>query len=92
MDSKLVLEKYRVHVDHFDLTETQKTELIHIVYCMMENAVDRTFGDDAVQLALADTFAKDAPRLSYVIELEKGNYRTTKLTQTFNNKKGSNSQ
>ena len=43
------LEKYRRHVDRFDLTEAQKAELIHTVWAIMESVVDRAFGSDPVQ-------------------------------------------
>ena len=43
------LEKYRKHVERFDLSEEQKVELIHTVWTIMESFVDRAFGIDPVQ-------------------------------------------
>lgn len=45
------LDRYRHHVDHFDLTETQKTDLLLTVWRIMQSFVDRAFGDDPVQHA-----------------------------------------
>ena len=43
------LEKYRRHVDGFDLDEAQKEELIHTVWRIMEGFVDRAFATDTAQ-------------------------------------------
>ena len=43
------LEKYRHYVEGFDLSEAEKTELIHTVWAIMESFVDRAFGLDPVQ-------------------------------------------
>lgn len=43
------LEKYRRHVDGFDLDEAQKEELIHTVWKIMEGFVDRAFATDTAQ-------------------------------------------
>ena len=43
------LDKYRRHVDHFDLTEAQKTDLLLAVWRIMQSFVDSAFGDDPVQ-------------------------------------------
>ena len=42
-------EKYRVHLDGFDLTDQQKDEVIESVWSICEYFVDRGFGDDSVQ-------------------------------------------
>ena len=44
------IEKYRKHVDRFDLSEDQKVELIHTVWRFMESFADRAFGLDSVHL------------------------------------------
>jgi hypothetical protein len=49
-----IVARYRRHVDHFDLSETQKAELLLTVWQIMGSFVDRAFGDDAVQLARKD--------------------------------------
>ena len=41
---------YRKFVDDFDLTEDQKSELIHMVWNIMESCADRAFGKDSIQL------------------------------------------
>jgi len=46
------IEKYRKYVDHFDIPEAQKIEMIHIVWRMMQSFVERAFGDDPVQQCL----------------------------------------
>lgn len=38
------LEKYRKYVDHFDITEAQKVDLIHTVARILESVIDRAFG------------------------------------------------
>ena len=45
------LTKYRAYVDHFDLTQDQKDDLIQTLYAMMQNRVACAFGRDSVQLA-----------------------------------------
>ncbi len=47
------LDRYRHHVAHFDLDERQKTDLLLAVWRIMQSFVDRAFGDDPVQHALA---------------------------------------
>ncbi|MEX0957589.1 MAG: hypothetical protein WDZ83_20535 [Rhizobiaceae bacterium] len=47
--SDIDLDKYRHHVDRFDLPEEQKKELLKAVWRIMQNFVDRAFGDDPVQ-------------------------------------------
>lgn len=45
------LSKYRPYVDHFDLTDAQKDDLLLTVWRIMQSFVDRAFGDDSVQQA-----------------------------------------
>ncbi len=40
----LNLEKYRHHLDDFDMSETRKTELIKAVAIIAESLADRAFG------------------------------------------------
>lgn len=47
------LGKYRRHVEHFDLTDAQKADLLLAVWRIMQSFVDRAFGDDPVQQARA---------------------------------------
>lgn len=50
--SDIDLEKYRRHVAHLDMPEERKTELLRAIWNIMQNFVDRAFGDDPVQQAL----------------------------------------
>lgn len=71
--SDIDLEKYRKHVAHFDLPEEKKTELLRIVWKIMQSFVDRAFGDDPVQLARGrgdKSEQKDAPDSLPVIDWE----------------------
>lgn len=43
------LEKYLAHLAHFDLPLAVKIELIAALQAIMQNFVDRAFGDDPVQ-------------------------------------------
>lgn len=52
--SEQVLDRYRSHVDHFDLSEKAKAELLMALWHMMGSFVDRAFGDDPVQLSQKD--------------------------------------
>lgn len=49
--SEVDLTKYRRHVEHLDLSDREKTELLAALWRIMESFVDRAFGDDPVQLA-----------------------------------------
>lgn len=80
------LAKYRRHVDHYDMTDDQKNDLIHSVYCMIENAVARGFGDDPTQLSGAQIGSKDASDKGDVINLEPSDYQN--LNKAFNTAKG----
>lgn len=55
--------KYRQHLDSFDLTEEQQTELLAILWRIMSTFVELGFGVDSVQTllpALAERSAEDA--------------------------------
>jgi len=43
------IQKYMKHVEAFDITEAEKIELIHCVWSIMENGLDRALGVDSVQ-------------------------------------------
>lgn len=79
-------EQYRKHVDHFDLTDMEKDELIHTVHTIMESFADRAFGVDPAQLCIDLKASIDASSDGDVIDLEKPDYQS--LTQTFNAPKG----
>ena len=38
------VQKYRKHLDGFDLTEAEKADLIHSLWTIMESFADRAFG------------------------------------------------
>lgn len=79
-------ERYRKHVEHFDLTIVEQDELIHTVHAIMESFVERAFGVDPAQLCIDLKASKDASSSGDVIDLEKSEYQS--LTQTFNAPKG----
>lgn len=54
------IEKYRTHLKGFNLSAERELELIHIVWRSMEGAVDRKFGTDSTQLAIASRQRKNA--------------------------------
>lgn len=80
------LSKYRRHVDHYDMTDAQKNDLIHSVHNMFENAVARAFGDDPTQLSGAQLGPIDAPDNDDVITLNPSDYQN--LNKAFNTAKG----
>ena len=86
------IQKYRKHVEAFDLTDHQKDELIRVVQSIMQNFVDRAFGDDPVQMCQTLNGSKRALDAPVVIDLEAREISRTdiELTDTFNhkNKKG----
>ncbi|MEL6118141.1 MAG: hypothetical protein AAFR49_00530 [Pseudomonadota bacterium] len=81
-------ERYWHHVAHLDMTDARKIDIINTVFQAMQSQVDRAFGDDPVQLAVAASCAKRASHSSDVIDLSKDDYCTSDLSQTFNDKKG----
>ena len=83
-------ERYWHHVAHLDMADADKHDLIHIVFQAMQSHVDRAFGDDPVQVALGQNSSKGACASEDVIDLSKGEYCTSNLSQTFNDKKGAN--
>lgn len=64
------IEKYRKYVDHFDISEEHKIELINIIWNMMENFVDRAFGADSVQICLGENTEKNVRESMVVIDSE----------------------
>ena len=44
--SDIDLSKYRRHVDHLDMPDREKDELLLALWRIMESFVDRAFGDD----------------------------------------------
>lgn len=85
------IEKYRPYVDHFDLTESGKQELVNHVWAMMENVIDRAFDSDPSQTAMAAGdrgIAKRALDSGTVVDLSKDEYQTLGLTKIFTKKKG----
>lgn len=79
-------ERYRKHVQYFDLTIAEQNELIHTVFSIMESFADRGFGVDPAQLCIDLNASKEASPDGDVIDLEKSEYQS--LTQTFNAPKG----
>jgi len=58
-------DKYRHYTDGFDLTETQKQELMQTVYSIMESFVDQAWGLHPVQQCTdrADSSLQDSHRI-----------------------------
>lgn len=52
------LDKYMPHVEGFEISDEAKRELLHAVWSVLENFVDREFGYDSAQQAL-DAAAAD---------------------------------
>ncbi|VAW75398.1 hypothetical protein MNBD_GAMMA13-701 [hydrothermal vent metagenome] len=48
------LDKYREHVEDFDLSEADQTELLQILWSIMAAFVNLGFGVDSVQLLKAE--------------------------------------
>lgn len=84
-------EKYRCYVDHFDLTEEGKRELILTVYAFMENSIDRALGTDSTQLVMIQQdggISKRAIDSGTVVDLSKDEYHKLDLTMVFQREKG----
>lgn len=65
------LDPYCRHLDHLDLGEDAKTELLLCLWQIMGSFVDRAFGDDPVQHVLGAvdrSDGKDTPVIPPVIE------------------------
>jgi hypothetical protein len=48
------LREYLVHLDHTQLSEAQKLEVLQALWSIMSTLVDLAFGTDPVQQALSD--------------------------------------
>ena len=77
------IDKYRRHVEGFDLSDDQKAELIHTVWAIMESFVDRAFGIDSVQQSGRLSLGKDAAAESAVVESDKTVTTLCSLSDTF---------
>lgn len=86
------LSRYLRHVDHLDLPEDRKAELLRAIYQIMQNFVDRAFGDDPAQLARKDGDENQLPRESrarcVVSSLDHNNPGETALTAAFTKRAG----
>ncbi len=81
------IEKYRRYVDHFDLSEKQKIDLINTVWRIMQGFVDRAFGIDAVQQAMNDKALENSKRDIKLIECSKQPKQEKPLSETFKQKR-----
>ena len=68
---KADIEKYRHHMDQFDIPEHRKEDCIHTVWKMLESSVDRAFDLDSVQLARMNQLSKRALGSTAMIEFRK---------------------
>ena len=82
------INRYRKYVDHFDLSEHQKIELIHTVGRMMESFVERAFGDDATQQCIEGHVVENALVAGDVIPSEHSAVHSNQLLKVFNGQKG----
>ena len=83
-------ERYWHHVAHLDMSDAHKIDIINTVFQAMQSQVDRAFGDDPVQVAVAARGTKRALPAPDVIDLSKGDYSASDLSQSFNDKNGTN--
>lgn len=77
------IEKYRRHLDGFDLSDGQKDTHLLALFGVMESFADRAFGLDAVQLVLGHSDAKDETATGPVIEFERATPKDDRLTPIF---------
>ncbi len=63
-------EKYRRYVDHFDVSEEEKDDIIHTVFRIMERCKDRAFRASPEQLALAADGSEVAEDSGKLIDLQ----------------------
>ena len=61
-------EKYRHHLDEFDLSDEQKTHLLQTLWSIMSTMVDIGFGLDSVQLATLFACENSGPESSDALE------------------------
>ena len=78
------LDKYRRFVDGYDLDETQKTELIHTLWTIMESFADQAFGLHPAQQVPATRPAGDSTGKTDHLEL-----KDHKVADQFGNAVGS---
>lgn len=62
------IEKYRQYLDHLDIEDEKKIELIHTVWLILQNGFDRALGEDSTQICLELKANKVEPESSPVIE------------------------
>lgn len=74
------LDKYLPLIEHFDLSDDQKIELLNSIWQAMEGFSDSAFGDDPVQLVLL--LSKDAIPSLDVLELQ-ANLKTNDISADF---------
>lgn len=89
--SDIDLEKYRRHVAHFKLPQDKETELLRAIWNIMQNFVDRAFGEDAAQLALragGKSDVKDASGGLPVLESGQSTQQSDDLADAFRRKAG----
>lgn len=58
------LDRYWPHVAHLDISDDRKREVIRAVYRVMQNTIDRIFGEDSTQLARIAGDKADGERAS----------------------------
>ncbi|EFO34054.1 hypothetical protein TRICHSKD4_0543 [Roseibium sp. TrichSKD4] len=84
-------DEFRHLVEQLDLSPLEQDELIRTVWRIMENAVDRAWKTDPVQMACAvrdNSVPKNAKDCRPVIELQEGEYQDLGVSKSFNQDKG----
>lgn len=84
-------ERYRRHIDHLDMPDDSKADLLRAVWQIMQSFVDRAFGDDPAQLAIkarahVDAFVvTDEPGPAAMVTSlpEQTHHHQTKLASAF---------
>nr|WP_306267029.1 hypothetical protein [Pararhizobium sp. IMCC3301] len=46
------IERYRQYVDHLDIADEKKNELIHTVWLILQNGFDRALGEESTQICI----------------------------------------
>ena len=77
------IEKYRRYVDHFDISEEKKIDLIHTVWRMMQSFVDRAFGIDSTQYATQEKALENRNKAKKLIQYSHQPEQNNTLSKTF---------
>jgi uncharacterized protein (UPF0335 family) len=79
------IEKYRQYIDKFDLSESEKIELIQTLWKIMESFVDRAFDVDSTSVAISARNSRHALQSPSMLELKANHIEHKKITPDFEN-------